>query len=305
MNIENFVYNIFKPEGITSFDVIRKLRKHLNIKKMGHIGTLDPFAQGVLPIFGGKYTKLIPYFNNSDKEYIASMVIGYSSNTLDREGEIKEVDVPEEITEEKFLKVLNSFKGKIKQVPPMFSAIKHKGKPLYKYAMQGEEIERKEREVTLYDIELLEFNYPNIVFKVHCSKGTYIRVLANDLAAQFGTAAYLKKLTRTKCSEIFTSKHSFELDQVLKNEKSSAHEFEMPFEVLFKEFNQIQTNDRNIEFLENGSLISIPKNEVLKILPDENSYTIVFDNRRKIAAVGSLADSQDSFLRFQPHKVLF
>lgn len=192
---------INKPENYTSHDIVAKVRKALNIKKVGHTGTLDPLATGVLPILLGNGTKLSQYLINHDKEYIATIKLGVKTDTGDIEGNIIEEKEVEEYSNEQINNVLNMFIGKQKQLPPMYSAIKVKGKKLYEYALRGEKVEIKPRDIEIYNIELIENNNKGIKIKVNCSKGTYIRVLCEDIAKKLGTIGTMKELKRTKVGD--------------------------------------------------------------------------------------------------------
>ena len=193
---------INKEKEYTSHDVVAKVKKILNEKKVGHTGTLDPNATGVLPILLGKGTKLSKYLINHNKIYEATLKLGEKTDTADIEGKItEEKDVKKEnLSQENVTKVLKEFIGKSKQVPPMYSAIKVNGKKLYEYARKGQTIEIKPREIEIYGIELLNINNNEISFKVHCSKGTYIRTLCHDIGQKLGCGACMEKLTRTKVS---------------------------------------------------------------------------------------------------------
>lgn len=200
----NGVLIIDKPIGVTSFDVIRDIRKEYGTKKVGHTGTLDPMATGVLPILIGDATKLSDYLMDHDKEYIAVLKLGEKRDTGDSEGNIIETSKIPNLTTQEIESTLKAFIGKISQIPPMYSAIKVNGKKLYELAREGKEIERKPRSVEIYSIELLEVekNKENIIdkikFKVNCSKGTYIRTLCEDIAEKLGTVGYMKELRRTR-----------------------------------------------------------------------------------------------------------
>lgn len=200
----NGVLIIDKPKGVTSFDVIRDIRKEYGTKKVGHTGTLDPMATGVLPILIGDATKLSDYLMDHDKEYIAVLKLGEKRDTGDSEGNIIETSKIPNLTTQEIENTLKTFIGKISQIPPMYSAIKVNGKKLYELAREGKEIERKPRSVEIYSIELLEVekNTENIIdkikFKVNCSKGTYIRTLCEDIAEKLGTVGYMKELRRTR-----------------------------------------------------------------------------------------------------------
>lgn len=192
---------INKPSGYTSHDIVSKIRKKLNIKKVGHTGTLDPLATGVLPILLGTGTKLSQYLINHDKEYIATIKLGVKTDTGDIEGQVIEEKQVPEISVEGLGQVLQSFLGPQKQIPPMYSAIKVNGKKLYEYARQGEKIEIEPRSIEIYNIEVLGFGKEQITIKVACSKGTYIRTLCEDIAEKLETVGTMSALQRTKVGE--------------------------------------------------------------------------------------------------------
>jgi tRNA pseudouridine55 synthase len=198
---------INKPSGITSHDVVDKLREITKIKKIGHAGTLDPFARGLLILgIGREFTKKLSIFQKKDKEYIATLRLGAESDTFDREGKIVEKKV-EEIPERKEIEeVLKSFVGEIEQIPPVFSAKKIKGKKLYELARKGIKVEPKPQRVKIYEISILEYKFPYLKIKVNCSSGTYIRSLANDIGKKLGCGAYVEELTRTKIGEFSIEK---------------------------------------------------------------------------------------------------
>lgn len=193
--------NIYKPKGLTSHDVVARLRKITKVRQIGHTGTLDPFATGVLPICIGKATRLIEYLDDN-KEYLATVQFGKNTATYDLEGEIT-ATFDKKVTEEDVKNALKDFEGEISQIPPIYSAIKVNGKKLYDYARQGQDIEIKPRKVTISKIELKEFDKTSQSAKitVACSKGTYIRSIAYDLGAKLGCGGYLTALERTKAGK--------------------------------------------------------------------------------------------------------
>lgn len=192
---------IDKPVNWTSFDVIAKLRRLIKVKKVGHAGTLDPLATGLLIVCTGKKTKEIANYQEQRKKYIGIITLGKSSPSMDLATDITEKSVPENLTEEKIFEVRNKFLGKIEQVPPMFSAIKHKGKALYKLARKGKEVEREPRQVEIYSFEITKIELPDIHFEIACSKGTYIRVIANDFGNELGCGGILSLLRRTEIGD--------------------------------------------------------------------------------------------------------
>ena len=205
--------NIYKPVGMTSHDVVSVLCRVTKIKQIGHTGTLDPFAEGVLPICIGKATRLIEYLQD-DKEYLATVQFGAATNTFDLDGE-KVFTSDKKVSRDDIKEGLKSFEGEISQLPPIFSAIKVKGKKLYEYARKGEEVEIQPRKVVIENIELKNFDeelqQAQILLK--CSKGTYIRSIANDLGKNLGCGGYLIKLIRTQAGK-FRVENSVQLDGI-------------------------------------------------------------------------------------------
>lgn len=187
-----------KPEGWTSFDVVKKLRNAARIKKVGHAGTLDPFATGLLLICLSRATKQVPQLMALEKEYLGIIRLGQTMDTDDRTGRVlKEAPVPP-LTGAQIEETLEKFRGEVDQIPPMFSAIKQGGKRLYKLARQGKLVERKARKVHIHTLELLELREAELSVRVVCSRGTYIRALARDIGEVLGCGAYLHALQRTR-----------------------------------------------------------------------------------------------------------
>lgn len=178
-----------KPKGITSNAVVQKVRKALNTKQVGHCGTLDPLATGVLPILVGQGTKISKYLVEHNKTYVATIKLGEKTDTADREGKVIETKQVPKLNNDEIKKTLNSFIGKQKQIPPIYSAIKKEGKKLYEYARKGETVEIEPREIEIFDIKLLKYDSKEnmIVYEVSCSKGTYIRTLCEDIAKELET----------------------------------------------------------------------------------------------------------------------
>lgn len=189
-----------KPVGMSSFQMCSKIKKELGEKKVGHIGTLDPLASGVLPVLVGKATKFSEFLVEHDKEYIAEIGLGKKTETGDSEGNIIEEKEVNDIDRQRIEEVLKTFLGDSMQIPPMYSALKLNGKKLYELAREGKTVERKARPIHIDTIELLSYDEAQklIKFKVHCSRGTYIRVLAEDIAEKLGTCGYMASLIRTQ-----------------------------------------------------------------------------------------------------------
>ncbi len=205
--------NIYKPVGKTSHDVVAYLRRVLKIKQIGHTGTLDPFAEGVLPVCIGKSTRLIEYLPD-EKAYLAYVQFGKSTDTYDTEGKIV-FETDKKVSETEILEKLPLFEGEIEQIPPIYSAIKVNGKKLYDYAREGKEVEIKPRKVIINKIELKDFDFENQVAQIYieCSKGTYIRSIAHDLGKSLDNGAHLIKLIRTKVGN-FEVKSAIKLDDI-------------------------------------------------------------------------------------------
>ena len=216
--MQSGVLIIDKPEGITSHDVVAKVRKALHTKKVGHTGTLDPLATGVLVVCVEKATKLVQYLTCENKTYEVQMKLGVKSDTGDITGNVIETDdnISEKLSEltlEKINETLNTFLGVQKQVPPMYSAIKVNGKKLYEYAREGIEIEREERDIEIHSIENVSFENDILKYTVSCSKGTYVRSLCEDIAEKLGTCGTMTALRRTVTGE-FEIKDSISIEEI-------------------------------------------------------------------------------------------
>ena len=192
------ILNIYKPVNWTSFEVVKRIRTIIKEKKVGHGGTLDPFAEGVLVIGTGKDTKKLTAITNDDKSYIATIQLGELTNTLDTEGEIIETKKVPKLSSETIEETLKQFLGKMYQTPPMYSAKKVNGKRLYELARKNIKIKRNPVEIEIKDIQLIDYKNHKVTFSITCSKGTYIRVLGKDIAKSLGSIGYLIKLIRTK-----------------------------------------------------------------------------------------------------------
>jgi tRNA pseudouridine55 synthase len=220
-----------KPEGMTSLDVVKEIKRRFHVKKAGHIGTLDPFATGVLPIVINEGTKLVPFLEEEPKEYEAVMKLGEETTTDDFTGKVTLRGSWDDVTPELIHRVFQNFLGRIQQIPPMFSALKLNGTPLYRLARKGIEVERKEREVEIFKLQIEEMNLPKVRFKVSCSRGTYIRSLGKDIGKKIGCGAHLLSLKRIR-SGLFTLEGAIPWER-LKN-LSSAEELS-PWMISLKE----------------------------------------------------------------------
>ena len=277
---------INKEKNCTSANVVSKVKYILN-EKVGHTGTLDPNATGLLPILIGKGTKLSYYLINHDKEYEVTLKLGEKTETADTEGKvIEEKTVSEEMLNKNNVeKVLISFLGEQEQIPPMYSAIKVKGKKLYEYARKNIHIDLKPRKIKIYDIVLNKIDVENklILFKVQCSKGTYIRSLCEDIANRLGTVGYMKELNRTKVG-IFDIKDSIHINELEQNKdnmeylKTHIISIEQLFIKLYGEESKIQLDDKKMQLFINGVKLSFTL---------ENGLYRIYNNENKFVGIGS------------------
>lgn len=251
---------INKEKEYTSHDVVAKLKKKLNISKVGHTGTLDPNATGVLPILIGKGTKFSKYLINHDKIYEVQLELGKKTYTADVEGKIiEEKKVDEKYIKENLLQVLASFVGKQEQIPPMYSAIKKNGKKLYEYARAGEKVELEARKIEIYKIDLNKYDKNIISFIVSCSKGTYIRSLCEDIAEKLNTVGYMKNLKRLQVGE-FNIKDAVYIDDI---NLENVDEHLITLEELLKRTESISLNEKKLKLFLNGVQLTCNNNDGL------------------------------------------
>jgi len=274
--------NINKPRGLTSFDVIRKLRKILKIRKMGHSGNLDPGATGVLVIGVNKGTRFLEYILNLEKEYVATIQLGVLTDTLDMDGNILEEKEVPVITQSELEAVLEEFTGEIEQVPPSYSAIKKGGKRLYELAREGVFVVPKARKVYIYSIELLEFQRDSFKIKVVCSSGTYIRSLARDIALRFNTYGCVKNLVRTRIGH-FKIENSIDLENEEKIKKSL-----IPVGEGLSFMASVTITNNSSFYFRNGN--KVPQSAIIKRSHDARSFSLVrvFDQSGDFLGVGML-----------------
>ncbi len=269
------IINVNKPLGITSHDVVYRLRRILGIKKIGHTGTLDPDASGVLPMCIGKGTKLAEYLTAKDKQYLAGMKLGAFTDTQDASGEIIE-SFEVSVTEEEIRDAVKNFIGDIMQIPPMYSAIKIDGKKLYELAREGKTVEREPRQVTVSNIEIKNIDVSNaqVEMLVDCSKGTYIRTLCNDIGAALGCGGYMTALCRTKSGR-FDIKDSFTLDEIEEMVKEKDFSFMVSVGEALPEYEKIVLADRNAQRVRNGIKISVEgliMDEIYRVFDEQGEF---------------------------------
>ncbi len=258
---------INKPAGVTSSRAVQITRKLFPGSKAGHTGTLDPLATGVLPVCLGRATRLAEYIVGLPKVYRAEVVLGKVSDTGDAEGQITEEAAVPNLDHRQVEEMLLTFKGKIEQLPPRYSAIKHQGKPLYYWTRQGKEVPRKNRPVTIYDLKIIKYNQqcePHLIFDVACSKGTYIRTLAADIGQVIGCGAYLSALIRSAVGP-------YHLDDALNFDQAAemiklgrVGEIVMRMDTAVMHLPKIILKDKQIEALKNGLVVKFDDQELLK-----------------------------------------
>lgn len=254
----NGIINIFKPRKMTSHDVVNILRKTTGIKRIGHTGTLDPMATGVLPICIGKATKISEYLLNDNKEYIAELTLGIRTDTLDTEGEIIQTS-DKKVTNEDIIRATSNYIGTIEQVPPMYSALKQNGKKLYELAREGKIVNRKSRTINIHDLEILHISdSKRIIFKVKCSKGTYIRTLCDDIGQDLGTFGYMSYLIRTG-SGYFKVEDSYSLDYIKSLDKEEINNILTPMDESLVHIESLNIEDSLYSNLINGMKIPLDK----------------------------------------------
>lgn len=249
----NIVANINKDYGITSHDAVAAVKKLFKVKKAGHAGTLDPIATGVLLICLNEATKIAPFLSDLDKEYIMTAKLGETTDTYDSEGRIIKKATQCEISRNDIERTIEKFVGEMEQIPPMYSAIKVSGKPLYKLARKGIEIERKPRRINIYFIGILKFENPFLTLRVSCSKGTYIRSLCHDIGNALGVGAHITELVRTRIGE-FAIENSAKLSE-LPDKTEALYSIDMAL----KHLSEIRLEGDNLRKAKNGNPIKLER----------------------------------------------
>lgn len=273
------ILNVYKPVGISSFDVIRKIKKICNTSKIGHTGTLDPLASGVLPVCIGKATKVVELIMNDYKIYKAELKLGIITDTYDREGKVLEVN-DLKINDKEIISCINSFIGTIDQVPPMYSAIKLNGKKLYELARQGIEVPREPRSVTIYEINILDINIPFVNFEVKCSKGTYIRSLCYDIGNKLNCGGTMWNLERTQSGK-FQKETSIVLDNL---NSDNIIENLIPIDEIFNDFERLVVQSKVENLLING--VRISNINLIKDVVENKTYRI-YNSNNVFLGIGS------------------
>ena len=303
----NSIINILKPAGMTSHDVVSYVRKQLSGVKVGHTGTLDPAASGVLPLCLGKATRLSSFLMEGVKDYRGEITLGVTTDTLDGEGNILEINREHSITPAEIPAVLQEFKGNIEQVPPLYSAIKHQGKRLYKQARKNMNVEPESRSVTIFNIQMEEYiegSFPRIIFDVKCSHGTYIRSLAKDVGEKLGVGGHLSFLVRTT-SGLLDLRNSITLENFkLAIYNNELEKVLLPMDFAVGHLKKIIILNAYIKYFINGNFV---KKDQVKV-EDEDSQNEqelwrVYDQNEIFWGIGRWQETSQG-LMLKPEKVL-
>ena len=286
------IINVYKEKGFTSFDVVAKLRGILKTKKIGHTGTLDPDAEGVLPVCIGRATKVCDILTDKDKVYEAVMLLGVETDTQDTTGEILK-ELPVEESESVVKEAILSFVGEYAQIPPMYSALKVNGKKLYELAREGKTVERKARNVQIYSIEILEMDLPRVRMSVHCSKGTYIRTLCHDIGQKLGCGGCMEKLLRTKAG-IFELADTLKLAEINALAKEGLVEEKIiSVDELFEDHRKVWTKQEYDVVVHNGNRVKMKMFQ--EKLPENTERLRVYDSKGEFIGVYEFCSERGDF----------
>jgi tRNA pseudouridine55 synthase len=258
------ILNINKPAGKTSFSIVAMVKRLTGEKRVGHAGTLDPMATGVLPICLGQATRLVEYLMDNTKAYYAEIELGVATDTFDSEGKVTQRGDASGITPVQLETALNAFRGVITQIPPMYSAVKHQGRPLYQLARAGISVERKSRTAKIYSLEIKEWRYPILTIEVTCGKGTYIRSLSNDLGQVLGCGASLRNLERSRYG-IFDICEAITPERFEEACQSGYWESLLyPMDSILSGWEAVIVGEEKSQSIRNGALISLEENAIVK-----------------------------------------
>ncbi|QXM06101.1 tRNA pseudouridine(55) synthase TruB [Crassaminicella indica] len=292
------IINILKPPNMTSHDVVYAVRKILKTKKVGHTGTLDPMAAGVLPICVGSATKISTYLLNDKKKYRCEMVLGHNTDTQDRWGKIINTR-PVKVNKKDIMDAFDAFKGEVYQIPPMYSALKHKGKKLYELAREGKEIHREPRKIFIYELDIIHMDGNVILFDVLCSKGTYVRTLCEDIGNYLNCGAYMSFLLRTKSGK-FKLNDSITLETLVNlpiEEICSNYMFSMDYPL--KDMSRVNIKKQSEKYLLNGNNLYMKNIASYDALKDDDMVRLYVEDR--FIALGRVKKNEELYI--DVHKV--
>ncbi len=280
--VVNGILLLDKPLGITSNRALQRVKRLFNARKAGHTGNLDPMAGGVLPICLGEATKMSAFLLDADKRYRGTIKLGIRTSSADAEGEvIEQLPVPE-LQEQQITEVLARFMGKIDQIPPMYSALKHQGQPLYKLARQGFEVERKPRSVTIHKLELLHFDGDELTINVHCTKGTYVRTLAEDIGAALNCCAHLSALVRTKAGP-FELADAVTLEQLEAAAQPELDQLLLPMESALLDWPAVELPRETAHYFRKGQPVFVPQ-------ISSTGWVRIYEGKERFLGVGTILD---------------
>ncbi len=291
----NGILLLNKPLGITSNKALQMVKRLFNARKAGHTGNLDPMASGVLPICLGEATKMSAFLLDADKRYRGTVKLGVRTSSADTEGEVIErLPVPE-LQEQQIREVLAQFTGEIKQIPPMYSALKHQGQPLYKLARQGVEIERKPRTVTIHELKLLQFSEDEISIDIHCSKGTYVRALAEDIGTALGCCAHLSSLARTKAGpfELEQAATLEQLESTAQQGITALDQLLLPMESALLDWPAVELPQEAAHYFCKGQPVFVPR-------ISSTGWVRIYKGKERFLGVGTVLDDG----RIAPRRLL-
>lgn len=274
-----------KPQGLTSNEALQKVKRLFQARKAGHTGSLDPLATGMLPICFGEATKISSFLLNADKRYIAQCKLGIRTDSADADGEVIETRPIEGVTEQQIRRVLNDFSGEQRQVPPMHSAIKRDGVPLYKLAHQGIEVEREARDITIYRLDLIRFEKDILELDISCSKGTYIRTLAEDIGKALGCGAHIAALRRLQVGVFEGAKmYTFEeLNKLQEQDVTTLDQSLLPIDAGLSDWTDVQLSADASFYLRRGQAVFVPGSKI-------GAYVRLYDPARAFLGVGIVLD---------------
>jgi tRNA pseudouridine55 synthase len=288
-----------KPVGMTSHDVVQAIRNGTGLRRAGHTGTLDPRASGVLVILVGPAVRLSEYVSASDKRYQAIIRLGSTTDTFDADGKFTSPSQPVNVTEAQFEEVLKTFVGEIEQTPPPYSAVKVGGRKAYEMARQGEEVELEPRTIHVHHLEVLEWAPPEVVIDVHCSSGTYVRSLANDLGVKLGCGAYLVGLRRTKSGR-FSLRDATPLRKLQEAFRAGNwYQFLIPAAEALGDWTAVELNPDEVEAVRHGHRVKAKEHDL------ENDKVRGVSTQGELVALMMKAVNEDGSVEWQPKKVFF
>lgn len=290
----NGIINVLKPPGMTSHDVVSFLRRQLKMKRIGHTGTLDPQAAGVLPVCIGQATRLAEFLSAKDKEYLCRMRLGISTTTQDAWGEVTDCQDPSGVAKEAVKTAIEAFRGRIKQQVPLYSAVKISGEPMYKKARRGEDVTPVVREIEIYNIELLGCEENELTLHIHCSQGTYIRTVCHDLGQLLGVGGHMSFLLRTRSGQ-FQLQDAYTLEEISKKPDQTI----VPMGYCLGEMPVLTLQDEELAMIRHGRSV---KYQAKKIIPASTGIVAIVDDGKNLLAMAQLQDEK-GHVWLKPKKV--